>query len=186
MSDSDLTYSPPFLDEPAAHEPVPAVPPPPPVVRVGLAAAPAVQYAGFWRRFWAVLLDAVILFAVGIPANLLTRSAAGLPLTPIWKDSSGATPFYNCLEALVGIIIGWIYAASLESSERQATVGKMAIGIRVTDLAGRRISFLRATGRHFAQIFDFLTLGIGYAMAGFTAKKQALHDKIAGTLVVKK
>ncbi len=183
MSESESGYQPPFPESaegpPAASPSGPLVAPPAPI------SEPSVRYAGFWRRFWAFLLDAVLLFAVGIAADSLMRAVAGVPVTPVWKESSGATPPYNCLETLVGVAIGWIYAATLESSEKQATVGKMAIGIRVTDLSGRRISFARATGRHFAQLFDALTLLFGYAMAGFTARKQALHDKIAGTLVVR-
>ena len=71
----------------------------------------------------------------------------------------------------------------MESSSRQATVGKMALGLKVTDLEGRRISFARASGRHFAKYISGMILLIGYIMAGFTERKQALHDMIAGTLV---
>ena len=74
----------------------------------------------------------------------------------------------------------------LESSANQATVGKMALGIQVTDLQGNRISFGRALGRTLAKILSGLILLIGYIMAAFTEKKQGLHDMIAGTLVVKK
>ncbi len=80
---------------------------------------------------------------------------------------------------------GWIYEAAMESSSKQATVGKMALGLKVTDLEGRRISFPRATGRHFAKYVSGMALLIGYIMAGFTERKQALHDMIAGTLVVR-
>ena len=73
----------------------------------------------------------------------------------------------------------------MESSAKQATVGKMALGIIVTDLDGRRIGFGRATGRYFAKILSALTLGIGFLMAGFTERKQALHDMVASCLVVK-
>jgi uncharacterized RDD family membrane protein YckC len=74
----------------------------------------------------------------------------------------------------------------MESSARQATLGKMALGIVVTDLDGNRIGFGRATGRYFAKILSALILLIGFIMAAFTQKKQGLHDIIAGTLVVKK
>ena len=60
------------------------------------------------------------------------------------------------------------------------------LGIKVTDLEGNRISFGRALGRNLAKIISVLTFYIGYIMAAFTAKKQALQDMIAGTLVVKK
>ncbi len=74
----------------------------------------------------------------------------------------------------------------MESSEAQATLGKRALGIIVTDLNGARIIFYRATGRHFGKIVSSITLGFGFIMAGFTEKKQALHDKMFDCLVVMK
>ncbi|GEQ96830.1 hypothetical protein JCM17844_04670 [Iodidimonas gelatinilytica] len=73
----------------------------------------------------------------------------------------------------------------MESSEKQATLGKAAIGIKVTDMNGQRISFLRATGRHFGKILSTIILLIGYVMILFTKRKQGLHDMIAGCLVLK-
>jgi uncharacterized RDD family membrane protein YckC len=83
----------------------------------------------------------------------------------------------------LGVGASWIYEAAMESSSKQATLGKMVFGMRVTDLAGNRISFARATGRHFAKYISAMILLVGYIMAGFTQNKQALHDMIAGTLV---
>jgi uncharacterized RDD family membrane protein YckC len=80
----------------------------------------------------------------------------------------------------------WLYFALLESSSWQGTLGKKALGLIVTDMMGRRISFARATGRHFAKIISGMILLIGYLMAGFTERKQALHDMIAGCLVFRK
>ena len=74
----------------------------------------------------------------------------------------------------------------MESSVKRATLGKMALGIAVTDVDGRRITFMRATGRHFAKMISGLILLIGYLMAAWTKKKQGLHDILAGTLVVNK
>ena len=77
----------------------------------------------------------------------------------------------------------WLYEAFMESSSYQATLGKMIFGMKVTDLNGNRISFERATGRHFAKWLSTMILGIGYIMVGFTERKQGLHDLLAGTLV---
>jgi len=77
----------------------------------------------------------------------------------------------------------WLYEAFLESSSYQATLGKMIFGMKVTDLNGDRISFERATGRHFAKWLSGVILCIGYIMVGFTERKQGLHDLLAGTLV---
>ena len=87
---------------------------------------------------------------------------------------------------IIRTILHWLYFALMESSTWQGTLGKKALGLEVTDLEGRRISFGRATGRFFAKIISALILWIGFIMAGFTEKKQALHDMIAGTLVIRK
>mgnify|MGYP001020493857 FL=1 len=92
---------------------------------------------------------------------------------------SGAAILYVVLA-----IIGWLYYALMESSSRQATVGKIALGLRVTDLNGERITFLRATGRYFGKIISGMILYIGFIMAAFTEKRQALHDLMAECLVV--
>jgi uncharacterized RDD family membrane protein YckC len=120
-------------------------------------------YAGFWKRFVAYLIDGIILgVVIGILTSQMDEAVAGT----------------------IGAIIGWLYFAGMESSSRQATLGKSVLGIYVTDIDGNRISFLRATGRYFAKILSGLILGIGYIMAAFTARKQALHDMIASTLVL--
>jgi uncharacterized RDD family membrane protein YckC len=82
-------------------------------------------------------------------------------------------------------MLSWIYYASMESSSWQATLGKKILGLRVTDLAGNRITFARASGRFFGKILSGMILGIGFLMAGFTARKQALHDILAGCLVLR-
>ncbi len=126
------------------------------------------MYAGFWRRVAAALLDGLIIGAVTAPF------AVGM--------SSGNR--YSASASSISIVIWWLYEALMESSAKQATLGKMALGIRVTDLDGNRIRFGKATGRHFAKILSALILGIGFLMAAFTERKQALHDILAGTLVV--
>jgi uncharacterized RDD family membrane protein YckC len=123
-----------------------------------------VNYSGFWRRFAAALIDGILLGIVGSILGRILDPAISLPVT---------------------IVIDWVYFAGLESSSGQATLGKRALGIIVTDLAGQRISFLRATGRYFAKFISAVIFLIGYLMQPFTAKKQALHDIIAGTLVLR-
>jgi uncharacterized RDD family membrane protein YckC len=90
------------------------------------------------------------------------------------------------ISLIIFLMIGqWLYFALMESL-KGATLGKMALGIIVTDMNGNSISFGRATGRYFAKIISGLIFCIGYIMAGFTQQKQALHDIIAGCLVVNK
>jgi uncharacterized RDD family membrane protein YckC len=131
-------------------------------------------YAGFWRRVAAVLLDGLILAIVEVPIALLLVGADA------YSDPTRVRPPSGLSTALA-----WLYFALMESSPKQATLGKMALGIVVTDLEGRRIGFGRATGRHFAKILSALILGIGFLMVAFTERKQGLHDLLAKTLVVK-
>lgn len=121
------------------------------------------EYAGFWKRFVAYLIDAILLGVIG---GILTSQA----------DEATASS--------ITTILGWLYFALMESSSRQATIGKSVMNIYVTDLNGQRISFLRATGRYFAKFISAIILLIGFIMAAFTERKQALHDMIASTLVM--
>jgi len=126
-----------------------------------------VSYAGFWKRVAASLIDGIICAIAGAMVGAILGVAGATRVAP-----------------LAGLLIGWLYSALLESSPNQATWGKMALGIKVTDLNGERISFGRATGRHFGKILSGLTLGIGYLMVAFTERKQGLHDMVAKTLVI--
>jgi uncharacterized RDD family membrane protein YckC/ribosomal protein L40E len=133
------------------------------------------MYAGFWRRFGAVIIDGVLLWV----AEMIIFRSIAFRMFVFTAGAMVKTYFWS-------ILIGWLYFALMESSNKQATLGKMLIGIKVTDLDGNRITFGKATARHFSKIISGVILAIGYIMAGFTQKKQALHDIIAGTLVVKK
>jgi uncharacterized RDD family membrane protein YckC len=134
------------------------------------------NYASFLDRVLASLIDWVILYII----SALIGFAVGIFLGIV-----GVTAGLENISRILGLIIGWLYYALSESSLKQATLGKQAMGITVTDMDGNRISFPRATGRYFSKIISTITLLIGYLMAAFTAKKQALHDIIAGTLVIK-
>jgi uncharacterized RDD family membrane protein YckC len=145
-------------------------------------AKPAVElakYAGFWYRFAAYLVDAIILSV----AQLILASiffAGRVAYYRIWSF------FLFVPYTIVSTAIGWLYFALFQSSEWQATPGKKVMGIVVIDYDEKRISFGRATGRYFAKIISGLILCIGYIMIAFTEKKQGLHDMIAETLVIRK
>lgn len=136
-------------------------------------------FAGFWIRFVAFIIDGLI---IGIPIWLLMFSVIG---SAGMSDPTGDMGTYFALQ-FVGILFGWLYSALMESSKSQATIGKQALGLKVTDANGQRISFARATGRHFSKFVSSMILLIGYLMVAFTEKKQGLHDIMAATLVVKK
>ena len=149
------------------------------------------KYAGFWRRFGAILIDSIlfnIVFGViGGALGVLDVEMAGTvgTNTSTYTHQADASDAAQGVFFLVYLAVQWLYFALLESSAKQGTLGKMALGIRVTDLDGNRISFGRATGRYFAKFISAIILYIGFIMAAFTAKKQALHDIIASTLVIK-
>jgi uncharacterized RDD family membrane protein YckC len=153
--------------------------PPAPVLRDPYAIAPKpwqARYAGFWIRLAAMLVDGIILFIpLTILENLLLAERTGDPVTDL-----GVT----LASLALSLGVHWAYRSAFHSSEWQATIGKRAVGIKVMDLQGRRITFAHATGRYFAEFLSGLTLGIGYVMAGISSRKQALHDEIAGTLVI--
>lgn len=128
-------------------------------------------YGGFWRRCVAYLADLVLL-ALLLAVFFLVEVDADLGPRPL-------------MLGVFGVVVAWLYFAGMESSIEQATLGKMLLGLRVTDLEGRRITFSRATARLFAKILSALILYVGFIMVGFTAKRQGLHDKLAGTLVLK-
>jgi len=140
--------------------------------------ATAVSYAGFWKRFAAYLIDAIIFVAV------ITIIGFIFGMGLFFK--TGVAGAFVFLLYLVSFILMWLYYALMESSKLQATVGKMAMGIKVTNMNGGRISFANATGRFFARWISVIVLYIGFIIIAFTEKKQGLHDIIASTLVVEK
>ena len=148
-----------------------------------------IPYAGFWLRFVALVIDWIVLFALScvaaLPLGVLMRGVTGLDGSRNGSVAA-AEGVLAILLQLIYIAIPWLYFALMESSTRQATLGKMAVGIYVTDLNGNRVSFGRATGRYFAKWISGVILCIGFIMAAFTERKQALHDIIASTLVVRK
>ncbi|TAJ40819.1 MAG: RDD family protein [Reyranella sp.] len=149
--------------------------PPPPVWDARPAGSVQVGYGGFWIRLVAYIIDAILLsLAMGV-----VGSVVGFNVFATDMES------YNPVANLVSLVIGWLYFALLESSERGATVGKMAMGLRVVTDQGQRLSFLNATGRYFAKIISAIILCIGFIMIAFTDRKRGLHDMIAGTLVIK-
>jgi uncharacterized RDD family membrane protein YckC len=130
-------------------------------------------YAGFWMRFGAALIDGILLGIVAAIIAFIIGMATG---------NSEAVPN---TASFVNFLLGIPYFIMLESGPRQATLGKMALGLKVTGMDGGRISAGEATVRYFSKILSAIILMIGYIMAAFTPKKQALHDIIAKTLVVK-
>ena len=173
------------------------------------------SYAGFWKRVAAVIIDAIIIM-IGVFAIVsvfdmimvisgvddrafmgtggeIRRIILGFDDRPLpegaietilrWVDDrAGLEEMANIL----GIILGWVYFASMESSPTQGTLGKMALGIKVTDIEGNKIGFEKALNRCVGKIISTIILLIGFIMIAFTQKKQGLHDMMVGSLVVNK
>lgn len=133
------------------------------------------NYAGFWKRFAAAFIDGII---TGIGGAII--EFFGITMV------AGGTEDPEGLGNILRFFLMWFYCSVLESSPTQGTLGKMALGIKVTDLSGNRVSFGKATGRYFGKIISALILFIGFIMVAFTKKKQGLHDMMAGCLVVNK
>lgn len=134
------------------------------------------RYAGFWRRFAAAMIDGLIIVVYAIGGGIVIGGSAALGRG---RFETGFVAGYY----IAAIALAWLYYALAESSDRQATIGKRAVGIIVSDAAGHRLTFAHATGRAFAKLLNTLTFGIGWLLAAFTAQKQGLHDYLAGTLV---
>ena len=179
-----------FPDAPVAAPPPLQGSVPPPTTSVTLE-----DYAGFWKRVVAYIIDAIVLY---VP-NLLIMAAfgGGAAETTLQQALLTAGPdpqavlaayshYYEAMRAAIGLtsLLAWLYFAVCESSAWQATPGKLAMGIRVTDLQGRRISFPRALGRYAAKLVSTMLLLIGFLMVAWTRRKQGLHDMLANTLVL--
>lgn len=169
----------------------PVVPAPP----YGGVAYSGVAYAGFWLRFVAYLIDGLIsgVAFVILLVPLVILSGAGGVLSRIGSGediSDDAATFLGIglVFGFIGIVllVSWLYYALSESSSWQATPGKKILNLKVTDMGGQPITFARASGRYFAKIITHLIpLEIGFILAGFTEKKQAVHDMIASCLVLR-
>jgi uncharacterized RDD family membrane protein YckC len=150
-----------------------------------------VVYAGFWKRVAAYLIDA---FVIGIVTQVVQLVVMGLFFgisassmsNPENMFASGTGILFVMALYLVPLAMNAAYYAAFHASSKQATLGKMAVGIKVVRTDGTRISLARGVGRFFATILSSLIIGIGFLMAAFTERKQALHDMVCDTLVVDK
>ena len=139
----------------------------------------SLTYAGFWLRVAASLIDCLVIALLGITAFCCLALLNDLKIEP------------NILTGVCGIIAQiavavsvWLYYVLMESSKKQATLGKWIFGICVATEEGGRISFARANRRYFAKILSAMPLCLGYLMVALTSKKQGLHDMLSGCVVI--
>jgi len=162
----------------------------PPKARIDERAAGPVRghvvvYAGFWKRFAAWFIDSIVVglasVVIAVPIGLIAALLPGNDVESLLDSSA-----FDALGQVISWVVsawyfGWMYASS-----HQASLGKMAVGIKVVRGNGEALSFWRGFWRTFAQFLSGLILLIGYIMAAFTERRQALHDMICDTLVVDK
>ncbi len=165
----------------------------PPVVQAVEPPEVELDTASFFRRGFAFFFDCGVLF---VPILILFVLGAATVQLQGWIEHTDAESMhqewllldrdFHRLLLLVALGLAWIYAASMEASRWQATLGKRWAGIKVTDPYGERISFLRATGRHAAKFLSALPCFLGFAMALFSSRGLTLHDRLADTRVIRK
>ncbi len=151
-------------------------------------------YAGFWLRLVALIIDGIVLAILQfvVIAPILGVIGLGMSGGSSGMDSEDPTMMiakFMAIFSTVGLvlqIVQILYFTLMESSKYQATLGKLALGLIVTDVNGGKLDFVKALIRNISKIVSWIILAVGFIMAAFTEKKQALHDIIAGTLVVKK
>ena len=154
-------------------------------------------YAGFWLRFVAYIIDTVIIYAIQSFIFVPILGFLGISFASSGRNfdnmsdaeamgALGAIAAVSTAAIFLSTVIAILYWSLMESSKYQATVGKLALGLKVTDMDGNTLDFVKALVRNLCKILSVMIMGVGYIMAGFTEKKQGLHDLIANTLVVKK
>ena len=166
----------------------------------------ATSYASFGRRTLSHLLDWIIcailayvlevivlaiilVFVPGPDSSVVGTAASGAPTAQ--APASGAAvasppktldqfsdEFVGYVTILVLVVFSWLYHALLLASARQATLGMRSVGIFATDLAGQRLSFARATARHFASMLSYYSAFLGFLMQPFNERRQTLHDRL--------
>jgi len=154
-------------------------------------------YAGLGRRFIAFIIDVILILIFDLVVTSVLGLFRGLqnlyfylfehtPVETLTPEGTMVALVSSIIAAygILFVVIPWLYYAGFESSRSQATPGKVLMRSQVTDLEGNRVSFARATLRFFGKFISLLIIFIGFIMIGLTKKKQGLHDKIAGCLVL--
>jgi uncharacterized RDD family membrane protein YckC/DNA-directed RNA polymerase subunit RPC12/RpoP len=136
------------------------------------------RYAGFWRRFVAVLIDGIALFIVAIAVQFAIALSSGQSF-----GTAPLSPGLLLIQQLSGLMVGILYE-TIMIGQFGATLGKMALNVHVVTADGGRVSYARSFGRYFAKLLSAFTLLIGYIIAGFDLEHRALHDRICNTRVV--
>jgi len=137
-----------------------------------------VEYAGFWVRVGAMIIDTLLIMVVLIPLLVAIYGWAYFEAANTRLFAGPADFLLSWVAPAVAVIVFWIY--------RQATPGKMALSIRIVDAAtGSPPSTGQCVGRYFAYFVSIFPLGLGLLWVAFDKRKQGWHDKLAGTVVIR-
>lgn len=142
----------------------------------------SMDYAGFWIRVGATIIDSII---IGIVNFIISFSIVFIGLRSASPDDPSGAFMYLAISSLLNMIIYIAYETYL-TGKWGATVGKMACGLKVVTAEGEKITYLRSFARYFAKIVSSLILLIGYIIAAFDDEKRGLHDRICNTRVIRK
>ena len=143
------------------------------------------EYAGFWRRVWAGTIDVSLEILVALLISLVIDFGFSLVGRVLGIEHESAAYITGFIFIVVLAVGGWLYAALSESSRYRATIGKRIMGLQVVTADGEKLNFGQASVRHVMKFLSLFTLGIGFVMAGFTKRRQALHDLPNECLVIR-
>jgi uncharacterized RDD family membrane protein YckC len=144
------------------------------------------EYAGFWLRVWAGTVDVCIEATGALIFSALVYYAMRLFIDPSYGLTAATASYVSGIAAIFFLSVGaWLYCAFTESSNWRATIGKRAVGLQVVTASGGRLTFGQATVRHFMKFLSLFTAGFGFMMAGWTKRRQALHDMPADCVVIR-
>jgi len=141
-------------------------------------------YASFWKRLVALIIDTVLIDVVSYILGFIVGLIIGFAGTAAGFAQDALVSMAGIIGLIAGLCVFLLYYALFESSVKQATLGKMAMGIKVIDVYGNKLTFGKALLRAAGKFISLILIGLGCLVAAFTEKKQAMHDFIAKTLVV--
>lgn len=144
------------------------------------------EYAGFWLRVWAGAIDVCIEAIGALLFSILVYYAILLMIDPSYGLTRATAAYVSGIAAIAFLIIeAWLYCAFTESSSHRATLGKRIVGLQVVTASGDKLSFGQATVRHFMKFLSLFTAAVGFMMAGWTKRRQALHDMPSDCVVIR-
>jgi uncharacterized RDD family membrane protein YckC len=144
------------------------------------------EYAGFWLRVWAGTIDIGIEVIGSLLFSVLVYYSILLFADKTYGLTHATAAYVSGIAAIAFLSVGaWLYCAFSESSEHRATLGKRIVGLQVVSASGDRLTFGQATVRHFMKFLSLFTAAVGFMMAGWTKRRQALHDMPCDCVVIR-